>query len=36
MVLFRFLEFFIRIESVCDRKVSILKENFEELEILDS
>lgn len=36
MVLPRFPEFLTRIESVCNRKVSILKENFEELETLDS
>ena len=36
MVLPLFPEFLTRIESVCNRKVSIPKENFEELETLDS
>lgn len=36
LVLPKFPEFLTRIESVCDRKVSIPKENFEDLETLDS
>lgn len=36
LVLPKFPEFLTRIESVCNRKLSIPKDNFEELETLDS